>query len=249
MEAASEYSEKPLRGGAPRSDASCARDGGEPLGDIGENDVFGREETHDIKYKSLSWPMTAVLMIAEIVSNGMLSLPSSLAAVGMVPGLIIIVFLGVFATYTSWLLVQFKLRHPEVHNMGDAGFIMFGPIGRELLSFGTICFAIFGTGGQLLAGQLALASLTSDKLCNVVYTTIFAVATLLLSLPRTFSGLGLLSVLSVACIVVAGVVGMGAAGAHPAPDRQIDIAATDTDFFTAFTSITNPVFSYAGHFV
>jgi amino acid permease len=52
-------------------------------------------------------------MIAEIVSNGMLSLPSSLAVVGIVPGVILIVFLGVFATFTSVLLIQFKLRHPE----------------------------------------------------------------------------------------------------------------------------------------
>lgn len=102
-------------------------------------------------------------MIAEIVSNGMLSLPSSLAAVGMVPGLILIVFLGVFATYTSWLLVKFKLRHPEVHTMGDAGMILFGPIGRDLLAFGTVVFAVFATGGQLLAGQIALAGLSDSK--------------------------------------------------------------------------------------
>lgn len=55
----------------------------------------------------------AVLMIAEIVSNGMLSLPSSLAVVGVVPGVIVIVFLGVVATFTSWLLIDFKLRHPQ----------------------------------------------------------------------------------------------------------------------------------------
>ena len=52
-------------------------------------------------------------MIAEIVSNGMLSLPSSLAVVGLVPGVILIVFLGVFGLFTSWILIQFKLRHPE----------------------------------------------------------------------------------------------------------------------------------------
>ncbi|KHN93820.1 amino acid transporter [Metarhizium album ARSEF 1941] len=99
-------------------------------------DVFGQEDQHDIKYKRLSWPLVALLMITEIVSNGMLSLPSFLAVVGMVPGLIIIIFLGVFATYTSWLLVEFKLRHPEVHTMGDAGYIMFGPLGREIMALG-----------------------------------------------------------------------------------------------------------------
>lgn len=65
-----------------------------------------------IQYKTLSWPLVAVLMIAEIVSTGTLSLPSTLAALGVVPGVLIIAFLGIFATFTSWVLIQFKLRHP-----------------------------------------------------------------------------------------------------------------------------------------
>jgi amino acid permease len=100
----------------------------------------------------------------------MLSLPYSIAAVGLVPGVICIVFLGIVALYTSYLLIEFKLRHPRVHTMGDAGFILFGPIGREVLAAGTLIFVIFATGGQLLAGQIALASLSDQKLCNVLYT-------------------------------------------------------------------------------
>lgn len=76
-------------------------------------DVFGPEDNHQIQYKTLSWPLVAVLMIAEIVSNGMLSLPSSLAVVGLVPGVVVIVFLGVFGLFTAWVLIEFKLRHPE----------------------------------------------------------------------------------------------------------------------------------------
>jgi hypothetical protein len=48
-----------------------------------EPDVFGDEAHHDIRYKTLSWQMVAVPMIAEIVSNGMLSLPSSGGVVGV----------------------------------------------------------------------------------------------------------------------------------------------------------------------
>lgn len=77
------------------------------------NDVFGEEENHDVKYKTLTWQLVAVMMITEIVSNGMLTLPSSLDAVGIVPGVIVIAFLGAFATFTSWVLIEFKLRHPE----------------------------------------------------------------------------------------------------------------------------------------
>lgn len=178
----------------------------------------------------------------------MLSLPSSLAVVGIVPGLIIIIFLGVFATYTSWLLVRFKMNHPEVHNMGDAGYILFGPIGREVLAIGTIVFAIFATGGQLLAGQLALAELSDHKLCITLYTGIFAIPTLLLSFPRTFDGLSWVSVASVLSILLAGIVGMIGAGVHPQPGREVHAVVAST-FYTAFFSITNPVFAYAGHFM
>jgi len=68
-----------------------------------------------------------------------------------------------------------KLNHPEVHNMGDAGQILFGPIGREVLSGGTVIFAVFATGGQLLAGQIALTSLSDSKLCLMLYTGIFTI--------------------------------------------------------------------------
>lgn len=178
----------------------------------------------------------------------MLSLPSSLAVVGIVPGIILIVFLGIFATYTSWLLVQFKLNHPEIHSMGDAGLILFGPIGREVLAFGTIVFAIFATGGQILAGQIALSALSDNKLCPMLYTGIFAIPTLIVSFPRTFDKLNWMSVLSVCSIIIAGIIGMIGAGLYPEPGREVSIVQTTT-FYNAFISVTNPVFSYAGHFM
>lgn len=211
-------------------------------------DVFGREEEHQIKYKTLSWQMVAALMIAEIVSNGMLSLPSAVAVVGLVPGVILIIFLGVFATFTSWVLIQFKLRHPATHNMGDAGLIIFGPIGREAMALGTVVFAVFASGSQLLAGQISLAALSDNKLCLMLYTGIFAIPTLIMSFPRTLDNLSWLSVLSCFSILIAGIVGMAGAGANPVSGRTID-ATAPTSFVNAFVAITNPVFAYAGHFM
>ncbi|MCJ1322823.1 hypothetical protein MMC15_008173 [Xylographa vitiligo] len=229
---------------SPGYSPDLGEDNRQPVSD----DVFGNEENNAIKYKTLSWQLVAVLMIAEIVSNGMLSLPSSLAVVGIVPGVIIIVFLGVFGTFTSWILIQFKLRHPEVHNMGDAGYILAGPIGREILSAGTIIFAIFATGGQLLAGQIALGVLSNNQLCLMLYTGIFAIPTFIFSLPRTLDRLSWLSIPSVISILVAGIIGMVAAGVYPLEGRVISIAVS-SDFVTAFVAITNPVFAYAGHFM
>lgn len=104
---------QPCPGSAPAAEVDSHECGREHYTGSGTtHDVFGDEANHDIKYKTLGWPMVAVLMITEIVSNGMLSLPSALASVGMVPGILVILFLGAFATYTAWALIEFKLRHP-----------------------------------------------------------------------------------------------------------------------------------------
>ena len=48
--------------------------------------------------------------------------------------------------------------------------------------------------------------------------------------------------------MIAGIVGMAAAGAYPAADRQVS-ATAPTNFYNAFVAVTNPVFAYAGHFM
>ena len=48
-----------------------------------DNDVFGNEEGNEIKYRTVGWKMIAFLMISEVVSNGVLALPSSAAVVGV----------------------------------------------------------------------------------------------------------------------------------------------------------------------
>lgn len=54
--------------------------------------------------------------------------------------------------------------------MGDAGLILGGPILREILAAGTVIFAVFATGSQLLAGQITLSVLSDSKLCLMWYT-------------------------------------------------------------------------------
>jgi len=210
--------------------------------------VFVEQPDHDIHYKTLSWQFVSLLMIAEIVSNGMLSLPSALAVVGIVPAVVLIVFLGVFALYTAKLLIDFKLNHPSVHNMGDAGFVLGEPIPREILSLGTIIFAICGTGSELLSGQQALSTLSDNGLCTMYLLLIFSVATLFVAIPRTLDHLSWLGLFSVCLISLSGIIAMVAAGRNPVEGRTLNVAIS-TNFYQAFLAITNPVFAYAGHFM
>lgn len=76
-----------------------------------------------------------MLMIAETITVGILALPSVLATVGIVGGVILTVGLGIVTTYTGYIFGQFKAAYPHVHKMADAGEVILGPIGREV--FGT----------------------------------------------------------------------------------------------------------------
>lgn len=105
----------------------------------GRVDPFGDESHAEVKYKTLTWWQTSLLMIAETISLGILSLPSVLASVGLVPGIILIVGLGICATYSGFVYGQFKIAYPHVANMADVGEVFFSPIG-----YGRVGREVFG---------------------------------------------------------------------------------------------------------
>lgn len=118
--------------------------------DAPEIDPFGDETNAEVKYRTLTWWQTSLLMIAETISLGILSLPSVLATIGMIPGIILLVGLGICATYTGYVFGQFKLAYPQVANMEDAGEVLLGPIGREIFGVGQV-----GRKSAAFIGELA----------------------------------------------------------------------------------------------
>ncbi|OBZ78790.1 putative acyltransferase CST26 [Grifola frondosa] len=214
------------------------------VSDVDERgDVFGNEEDRDIQYKTLSWPFVSLLMIAQIVSNGILAFPNAVA---------------VKDKHCSCTYPQYE--PPGVHNVGDAGYIIFVPIGKEVLSIGTIVFAIFGTvrfipahiptcshtcaGSVLLSGQQALSTLSDKGLCALVLLLILSAATFLLALPRTLGRLSWLGLFSVMLISLYGILAMIGAGVGPTPGRIV-VPTSPSNFYQAFLAITSPVFAYA----
>lgn len=67
---------------------------------------------------------------------GLLSFPSIFNRLGMVGGVIATLGLGFLAYITAWIMVDFKLRYPGVMNYADAGTVMFGKRGGQILGVG-----------------------------------------------------------------------------------------------------------------
>ncbi|KAH0555703.1 hypothetical protein GP486_006353 [Trichoglossum hirsutum] len=154
-----------------------------------KKDPFGDEEDSDVKN-------VALLMIAETISLGILSLPSVLATIGLVPGIIVIVGLGIAATYTGYVIGQFKAQYPHVHNMADAGEVLLGAVGREVFGIAQITFLVFIMGSHVLTFSIMLNVLSNHGACTILFAVIGMIVSIIFSLPRTLKKV---SYFSIAC--------------------------------------------------
>lgn len=79
-------------------------------------------------------------MIKTQFGLGVLSIPGAFDALGLIPGIICLCIIATMGTWSNYVIGRFKLRHPEVYNIDDAGELMFGRIGREVLGVG-VCIS------------------------------------------------------------------------------------------------------------
>ena len=62
-------------------------------------------------YKTLGRWRACVILITIEVGIGVLSLPSALQTLGLIPGIIVILGFGLLTTYCGYILVQFYRRY------------------------------------------------------------------------------------------------------------------------------------------
>lgn len=71
-------------------------------------------------------------MTKASIGLGVLSIPTVFDTLGIVPGIICLVAVGTIITWSGYVVGTFKRAHPEVYGVDDAGYLMFGRIGREV---------------------------------------------------------------------------------------------------------------------
>lgn len=99
---------------------------------------------------------------------------------------------------------QFKLRHPEVYNIDDAGMIMGGRWGREILYWGFNIYFMTLSGSAMLGISIGFNSLSTNGACTAVFVAVAAIIGF---------GFGSIQTLGkVAWIAWAGVIGILSAG-------------------------------------
>ncbi|KAJ5203844.1 uncharacterized protein N7498_004723 [Penicillium cinerascens] len=209
-------------------------------------DAFGDETNAEIKYKTMEWWQAGMFMIAESVSLGVLSLPATLASLGLAPAIVLIIGLGLLATYTGYVIGQFHQRYPHIQNLADAGEVLMGAFGRELFGIGQLLFSIFIMGSHLLTFSVMMNTVTDHGTCTMVFTAVGFVICMVCSLPRTMRNMTYISCASFASILTAVIVTMVSVGVQDHGYSTLK-ATIDTDLYHAFTAVTNIVFAYCAH--
>ncbi|CAM1507740.1 Fc.00g045880.m01.CDS01 [Cosmosporella sp. VM-42] len=206
----------------------------------------------DAHFHRLGWKRLTVVLIVEAIALGCLSLPSAFATLGMVPGVILCVGLGLIAIYTSYIVGQVKLAFPHVAHYADAGQLMMGRWGKEIIGAMFVLQLTFLVGSHCLTGTIAFLNLTDNGACSLVFGVVSAIILLIVAIPPSFAELAILGYIDFVSITLAVGITIIATGIKSGEAdgglSSVNWSAWPQDglsFTDAFIAITNIVFAYS----
>lgn len=214
-------------------------------------DVVTLEAQGDAHFHRLGWKRLTVILLVEAIALGALSVPSAFATLGMVAGVIVTIGMGFIAIYTSHIIGQVKIAYPEIAHYADAGRLMMGRFGYELIGAMFALQLIFLVGSHCLTGAIAFGNLSNDAICSLVFALISAIILFVVALPPSFADvaiLGYIDFVSIMCAIGITIIATGISygQADSSVALATDWSAWPKDgctFSEAFNAITNIVFA------
>ncbi|KAL5041447.1 hypothetical protein BDW71DRAFT_217849 [Aspergillus fruticulosus] len=198
---------------------------------------------------------TTALMTKTQSGLGVLSVPGILDVLGLIPGVVCLCAIAFISTWSNYVVVgRFKLQHPEVYAIDDAGDLMFGRLGREFLGIEVCVYWIFCSGTGMLSTSIGLNAV------SVVHGTCTAVFVrgcyrgVVLAGIRTLGKIKWTASVGLACVFVAVIIVINAVAVQDRPplapqdgpwksDYKLVGSPASTQGISAVSAI---VFSYAG---
>ncbi|OBT81973.1 hypothetical protein VE02_09322 [Pseudogymnoascus sp. 03VT05] len=202
--------------------------------------VFGEITEDGPNYRNVGFAGTIVLMMKTQIGLGVLAIPTAFAALGIVPGLICLCAIACITTWSDYVIGTFKLNHPEVYGIDDAGALIFGRIGRVILSVAFCLYWVFVSGSGILGISIALNAVSTHGACTAVFATIAAILGFAFSSVRTLGRITWLAWIGLPCILTAVMIVTIAVSIQ---DRPAAAPKTQAHFVSDFKIIGNPSFT------
>ncbi|PSN73094.1 putative neutral amino acid permease [Corynespora cassiicola Philippines] len=225
-------------------------------GDFSVGKQIEMEADNAIQYRTCSWPKTAALLFSEYICLAIMSFPWSYSVLGLVPGLILTATVAGFVLYTSLILWEFCLRHPEIRDVCDLGQMIFYN-SKWAFWFTAVMFILNNTfiqGLHCLVGAKYLNTMTNHSMCTVGFSAIVAVISWICSLPRTFSTLAKVATFSAFFTFISVLLATIFAGiedhpkGYPSKGEPIVLAipAAGTTFVAGMNAFLNIAYTFIG---
>ncbi|GAA6034581.1 hypothetical protein JCM8097_005407 [Rhodosporidiobolus ruineniae] len=227
---------------------------GEEEGEV--DGVFGLQKVEGrVDFRAVGWVSTSVLMTKATVGLGVLSLPSSFETLGLVPGILILLFIATITCYTQYIITgPWKQNHPTCYSTLEAGRILWGPVGGEIAGVGYWLFMLFVAGAGIVGLSTALNAISLHATCTAWFVLVAAVVTFPFASLRTLGSIKFVGWIGLASVVVSILlvtIAVGAGGRpSPAPqtgpwEKGIVYFGSPT-FADAMSAISNIMLSFAG---
>ncbi|KAL1412816.1 hypothetical protein Q8F55_000564 [Vanrija albida] len=216
--------------------------------------VFGEITEGGPDYRGLSGIGAFIVMTKANIGLGVLSIPFIFQIFGIVPGIILLIVVQVLVMYSAQEILPFKLRHPEVYDISDAGYVFGGRIAREYLYIWFIVDMTTTGSGAIVSLSACLNAISSHGACTAVFIAVAAIAGMSLASIQTLSKVswigwvGLISlVASVLTVTIATGVQDRPAAAPQAPepwDKDFQVV-NHPSFQKAMSCINQILFAYS----
>ncbi|KAJ4300708.1 hypothetical protein N0V90_002796 [Kalmusia sp. IMI 367209] len=202
-------------------------------------------------YQTLGRWRACVILITIEVGIGVLSLPSALETLGLIPGIIAIFGFGGLTTYCGYIMLQFYRKYPVVTNLVDCALYIGGKPFEYFLGVAFIFNLVLICASANITMSVALNTLSNHALCTVAFMAFPHVACWLLCLPRklTFAAaMSWICTISIVAAVLIVMIALGVAGPKASPGFSIHITLVGKPTFVdTVNALLNIAFAFAGN--
>ncbi|KAK7415430.1 hypothetical protein QQX98_005881 [Neonectria punicea] len=206
----------------------------------------------DKSYRTMKRWDTIFMLFTNQIGLGILSLPTVLKTLGMIPGLIAIIGIGVISWYTAFELLQFYKLHSHVVNVVEMTRVVGGRYLEIVAGTMMMIQVVFVAASAVVTLSISLNTISDHAICTVVFIFISCVICYLFNIPRTMkfvshSGIpNAVSVLTAAMVVM---ISLGVGGPMGAPkgwDKEIVIVGNPS-FRDGVNACLKVVYAYASN--
>ncbi|KAF4457805.1 neutral amino acid permease, partial [Fusarium albosuccineum] len=171
-------------------------------------------------FRTMSRWDTIFALLTNQVGLGVLSLPSVLKTLGIVPGTIAIVGLGCITWFTAYELKLFYDRHPHVLNIVDMARVVGGRSFAIAAAVGMLALVTMTSAAASVTFSVALSLISDGAVGETAFIGIGCFCCWILCIPRTakfVSQTGIPSCISIITATVVVIAGLAIAEPVDAP--------------------------------